>query len=101
MKSARKALDEDDVEKTVALTRGVMPWVAACRDLLAAPLLGYCLAVRKLALQAGILQESESAAANSTNGIVTNVMALNATNSIRGKDTIRSFFLRAFPLFPR
>jgi hypothetical protein len=34
-----------------------MPWVAACFDLLAAPLLGYCLALRKLALQAGILQE--------------------------------------------
>ncbi|XP_076659570.1 6-phosphofructo-2-kinase/fructose-2,6-bisphosphatase isoform X1 [Halictus rubicundus] len=34
-----------------------MPWVAACFDLLAAPILGYCLAVRKLALQAGILQE--------------------------------------------
>lgn len=34
-----------------------MPWVAACFDLLAAPLLGYCLAVRKLALQVGILQE--------------------------------------------
>lgn len=34
-----------------------MPWVAACFDLLAAPLLGYCLAIRKLALQAGILQE--------------------------------------------
>lgn len=34
-----------------------MPWVAACLDLLGAPLLGYCLAVRKLALQAGILQE--------------------------------------------
>jgi len=34
-----------------------MPWVAACFDLLAAPLLGYCLALRKLALQTGILQE--------------------------------------------
>lgn len=38
----------------------VMPWVAACFDLLAAPLLGYCLAIRKLALQAGILQERRS-----------------------------------------
>ncbi|KMQ91229.1 6-phosphofructo-2-kinase [Lasius niger] len=37
-----------------------MPWVAACFDLLAAPLLGYCLAIRKLALQAGILQERRS-----------------------------------------
>ncbi|XP_033333436.2 6-phosphofructo-2-kinase/fructose-2,6-bisphosphatase isoform X1 [Megalopta genalis] len=34
-----------------------MPWVAACIDLLAAPILGYCLAVRKLALQANLLQE--------------------------------------------
>ncbi|XP_012238129.1 6-phosphofructo-2-kinase/fructose-2,6-bisphosphatase 1 isoform X1 [Bombus vancouverensis nearcticus] len=34
-----------------------MPWVAACLDLLAAPILGYCLAVRKLALQAGFFQE--------------------------------------------
>lgn len=39
-----------------------MPWVAACLDLLAAPILGYCLAVRKLALQAGILQEGPNAA---------------------------------------
>ncbi|XP_031845833.1 6-phosphofructo-2-kinase/fructose-2,6-bisphosphatase isoform X1 [Nomia melanderi] len=37
-----------------------MPWVAACFDLLAAPILGYCLAVRKLALQAGILQEGDN-----------------------------------------
>lgn len=37
-----------------------MPWVAACFDLLAAPLLGYCLAIRKLALQTGILQERRS-----------------------------------------
>lgn len=37
-----------------------MPWVAACFDLLAAPLLGYCLAIRKLALQAGVLQERRS-----------------------------------------
>lgn len=34
-----------------------MPWVAACFDLLAAPILGYCLAVRNLALQAGVLHE--------------------------------------------
>ncbi|XP_060823762.1 6-phosphofructo-2-kinase/fructose-2,6-bisphosphatase-like isoform X2 [Bombus pascuorum] len=34
-----------------------MPWVAACFDLLAAPILGYCLAVRKLALQAGFFHE--------------------------------------------
>ncbi|KAL0113371.1 hypothetical protein PUN28_012503 [Cardiocondyla obscurior] len=37
-----------------------MPWVAACFDLLAAPLLGYCLTIRKLALQAGLLQEKKS-----------------------------------------
>ncbi|KYN04929.1 PREDICTED: 6-phosphofructo-2-kinase/fructose-2,6-bisphosphatase-like [Cyphomyrmex costatus] len=37
-----------------------MPWVAACFDLLATPLLGYCLAVRKLALQAGLLQEKNN-----------------------------------------
>ncbi|XP_011635866.1 6-phosphofructo-2-kinase/fructose-2,6-bisphosphatase-like [Pogonomyrmex barbatus] len=37
-----------------------MPWVAACFDLLAAPLLGYCLAIRKLALQAGLLQEKKN-----------------------------------------
>lgn len=36
-----------------------MPWVAACFDLLAAPLLGYCLTIRKLALQAGLLQEKK------------------------------------------
>lgn len=34
-----------------------MPWVAACLDLLVGPILGYCVAVRKLALQAGIIQE--------------------------------------------
>lgn len=34
-----------------------MPWVAACLDLLAGPILGYCVAVRKLALQAGIVHE--------------------------------------------
>ncbi|XP_058794280.1 6-phosphofructo-2-kinase/fructose-2,6-bisphosphatase-like isoform X1 [Phymastichus coffea] len=32
-----------------------MPWLAACLSLLSEPLLGYCLAARKLALQAGIL----------------------------------------------
>lgn len=37
-----------------------MPWVAACLDLLAGPILGYCVAVRKLALQAGIMQEGDS-----------------------------------------
>lgn len=35
-----------------------MPWVAACLDLLAGPVLGYCLAVRRLALQVGLLQEA-------------------------------------------
>lgn len=33
-----------------------MPWVVACFDLLATPFLGYCIALRKLALQAGVLQ---------------------------------------------
>lgn len=33
-----------------------MPWVAAFINLLAEPLLTYCLAVRDLALQAGLLQ---------------------------------------------
>lgn len=37
-----------------------MPWVVACFDLLATPLLGYCIALRKLALQAGILQEKKA-----------------------------------------
>jgi 6-phosphofructo-2-kinase/fructose-2,6-biphosphatase len=37
-----------------------MPWVAACLNLLTEPLLGYCLAARKLALQAGILQSLQS-----------------------------------------
>ncbi|XP_032685637.1 6-phosphofructo-2-kinase/fructose-2,6-bisphosphatase-like [Odontomachus brunneus] len=37
-----------------------MPWVIACFDLLAAPLLGYCIALRKLALQAGVLQEKKT-----------------------------------------
>ncbi|XP_074098072.1 6-phosphofructo-2-kinase/fructose-2,6-bisphosphatase isoform X1 [Cotesia typhae] len=35
-----------------------MPWVAACLDLLGGPILGYCLAVRRLALQVGLLQEA-------------------------------------------
>lgn len=48
-----------------------MPWVVTCFDLLA-PILGYCLAVRKLALQAGIFQEKNNKsiiiqAANSSN----------------------------------
>lgn len=34
-----------------------MPWVAARFDLLAAPILGYFLAVSELPLQAGIVQE--------------------------------------------
>ncbi|PBC28824.1 6-phosphofructo-2-kinase/fructose-2,6-bisphosphatase isoform X1 [Apis cerana] len=48
-----------------------MPWLVTCFDLLA-PILGYCLAVRKLALQAGIFQEKNNKsitpqAANSSN----------------------------------
>ncbi|XP_050599420.1 uncharacterized protein LOC126928650 [Bombus affinis] len=50
-----------------------MPWVAACLDLLAAPILGYCLAVRKLALQAGFFQEETN------KSIVT--QAVNAINT--------------------
>ncbi|EFN82326.1 6-phosphofructo-2-kinase/fructose-2,6-bisphosphatase [Harpegnathos saltator] len=37
-----------------------MPWVVACFDLLATPLLGYCIALRKLALQAGVLLEKKT-----------------------------------------
>lgn len=37
-----------------------MPWVTACLNLLAEPVLGYCLAVRNLALHAGVLQEVDS-----------------------------------------
>ncbi|XP_017766784.1 PREDICTED: LOW QUALITY PROTEIN: 6-phosphofructo-2-kinase/fructose-2,6-bisphosphatase-like [Eufriesea mexicana] len=47
-----------------------MPWVAAPFDLLAAPILGYCLAVSKLALQAGIFEEESidrDTAANASN----------------------------------
>ncbi|KYM78171.1 6-phosphofructo-2-kinase/fructose-2,6-biphosphatase [Atta colombica] len=63
-----------------------MPWVAACFDLLATPLLGYCLAVRKLALQAGLLQEKKNDLAvrqTSNTGIslnadTTTIMAPNA-----------------------
>ncbi|KAG6801672.1 6-phosphofructo-2-kinase/fructose-2,6-bisphosphatase isoform X1 [Apis mellifera caucasica] len=36
-----------------------MPWLVTCFDLLA-PILGYCLAIRKLALQAGIFQEENN-----------------------------------------
>lgn len=36
-----------------------MPWLVTCFDLLA-PILGYCLALRKLALQAGIFQEENN-----------------------------------------
>lgn len=60
-----------------------MPWVVACFDLLATPLLGYCLAVRKLALQSGILQEkSDDPAANQTSNteipLNTDIMVSNA-----------------------
>ncbi|KYQ54721.1 6-phosphofructo-2-kinase/fructose-2,6-biphosphatase [Trachymyrmex zeteki] len=63
-----------------------MPWVAACFDLLATPLLGYCLAVRKLALQAGLLQEKKNDLAvkqtsntgTSLNVDTTTIMAPNA-----------------------
>ncbi|XP_046753418.1 6-phosphofructo-2-kinase/fructose-2,6-bisphosphatase-like isoform X1 [Diprion similis] len=51
-----------------------MPWVAACLDLLAGPLFGYCLAVRKLALHVGILHEA-GVVANSSVGIATKTMA--------------------------
>lgn len=63
-----------------------MPWVAACFDLLATPLLGYCLTIRKLALQVGLLQEkkNELAARQTSNTEVplnadtTTIMAPNA-----------------------
>lgn len=49
-----------------------MPWVVACFDLLTTPILDHCLAVRKLALQTGILEEETdkpilAQAANPTN----------------------------------
>jgi len=70
-----------------------MPWVAACFDLLATPLLGYCLAVRKLALQAGLLQEKRSDLAvkqtsiteTSLNTAITTIMAPNAEEQRQGK----------------
>lgn len=70
-----------------------MPWVAACFDLLATPLLGYCLAVRKLALQAGLLQEKKNDLAvkqTSNTGTLlyadtTTVMAPNAEEQHQGK----------------
>lgn len=52
-----------------------MPWVAACIDLLAAPILGYCIAVRKLALQANLLQEGTDD--------TTNTLAENKENLLR------------------
>jgi len=69
-----------------------MPWVAACFDLLATPLLGYCLAVRKLALQAGLLQEKKNDLAvrqtsntgTSLNADTTTIMAPNAEEQRQG-----------------
>lgn len=49
-----------------------MPWVAACLDLLASPVLNYCIAVRKLALQSGALQDpsSPSSSTTTTTGLI-------------------------------
>lgn len=58
-----------------------MPWVAACLDLLAGPLFGYCLAVRKLALHVGILHEA-GVVANSSVGIGNKAM----TPSVESKN---------------
>jgi hypothetical protein len=70
-----------------------MPWVAACFDLLATPLLGYCLAIRKLALQAGFLEEKKSDLAvrqtsnteTLLNADTTTIMAPNAEEQRQGK----------------
>lgn len=43
-----------------------MPWAAACLDLLASPLLNYCIAVRKLAIQSAALQDKNSSSTSST-----------------------------------
>lgn len=61
-----------------------MPWVAACFDLLATPLLGYCLAVRKLALQAGVLQEktSNDSAGKQTSKLLVNTATEAATDTM-------------------
>ncbi|EZA57361.1 6-phosphofructo-2-kinase/fructose-2,6-bisphosphatase isoform X1 [Ooceraea biroi] len=59
-----------------------MPWVAACFDLLAAPLLGYCLAVRKLALQVGILQEKKIDLAGRSTSTETPLYADVTTNMV-------------------
>lgn len=74
-----------------------MPWLVTCFDLLA-PILGYCLAVRKLALQAGIFQEKNNKsitpqAANSSNtsnkskenSLSTETMAPSAEEQRQGK----------------
>lgn len=50
----RRNTKEDLPNKPVHL---VMPWAAACFDLLAAPIFGHCLSARELPLQAAILQE--------------------------------------------
>lgn len=74
-----------------------MPWLVTCFDLLA-PILGYCLAVRKLAVQAGIFQEKNNKsitpqAANSSNtsnkskenSLSTETMAPSAEEQRQGK----------------
>ena len=60
-----------------------MPWVTACLNLLAEPILGYCVAVRKLALQAGIVQEGGAVIAESKKDPKT--MALNTEEKVEGK----------------
>lgn len=64
-----------------------MPWVAACFDLLAAPILGYCLAVRKLALQASILAANLPSTSNVSkdNTLNADTMAPSAEEQRQGK----------------
>ena len=67
-----------------------MPWVAACFELLATPLLGYCLAVRKLALQAGVLQEERNdptgqQTSNEETPLNADIMVPNAEEQRQGK----------------
>lgn len=59
-----------------------MPWVIACFDLLATPILDHCLAVRKLALQTGILEEETD-----DEPIVTQAANASNTSSRRQKES--------------
>jgi len=74
-----------------------MPWVAACFDLLAAPLLGYCLALRKLALQTGILQERkiDLAGSSTTTNAEAPLHADDTTNMVPNAEEQRQGRVRA------